>query len=250
MYGYIYKITVPTSIGNYYYIGQKKSDTLIETYFGSGKKINDWFLKHTKHKSRWCPKEIADKVGVIREILEWCNSQTELSQKEIFYIEKQRLSGNCLNIADGGENGWSKESHAKSVQTRKEKGSYKLSNKQKEALKKSHLGKSLTENQKLALSIANRGANNGMSKEKGGHTKEWKDLHSKQLKGKKHDYCAKKVICIETKQIFRTIGEASKWAKCSSTMISIVCRKVKIKGSISNTANGYHFCFLKDYKNE
>lgn len=249
MYGYIYKITVPTSTGIYYYIGQKKSNTLVENYFGSGKKINDWFLKHTKYKSRCCPKSVAENFGIIREIICWCNSQIELSEQEKYYINQQRISGNCLNIADGGESGWSKESHAKSVETRKANGSYKHTPEQKLAASLKAKGKklNLSQENRQKLSDKMKGANNPMSKEKGGHTKEWRELHSSQLKGKDHTYCSKKIICLENNLIFNSITEASKWVGCSRTLISMICRKAFVHGGIVKTAKGYHFCFLDEY---
>lgn len=248
-YGYIYKITIPVSGKNMSYIGQKKSNTVCENYFGSGRKINDWFKKHTGYKSRCCPASEAIKVGVKREILCWCNDAQTLSNREIEFINKQREIGDCLNIADGGENGWSKESHAKSVGTRKKNGSYKHTEEQKLAISLRMKGKKLNISPKghQKLSEKMKGSNNPMSKEKGGHTKEWRELHSKQMKGRKHDYCAKKVICLETKQIFRSVNDAGNWAGCAGVLISMVCKKAVIKGYQCKTAKGYHFSFLEDY---
>lgn len=248
-YGYVYKITIPVRGKNMTYIGQKKGSEVDEKYFGSGTKINDWFKKHTGYKSRCCPKESAESAGVIREIIAWCNDKEELSQKEILYIAKQRDLGDCLNIADGGENGWSKESHAKSVETRKKNGSYRHTEEQKLAMSSIMKGKKLNISPKghQKLSKKMKGSNNPMSKEKGGHTKEWRELHSKQMKGRKHDYCAKKVICLETKQIFRSVNDAGNWAGCTGALIGMVCKKAVSKGYQCKTAKGYHFSFLEDY---
>lgn len=89
MYGYIYKTT--DLLNNKIYVGQHKALKFDEKYYGSGIII----------------KELLNKYGTQRfscEVLEWCSSQDELNQKEIFWINEL----NCLdetigyNIATGG----------------------------------------------------------------------------------------------------------------------------------------------------
>ena len=43
--GYIYKITLPD--GRYYF-GKREKSNILSYYFGGGRIINDWFIKHTE----------------------------------------------------------------------------------------------------------------------------------------------------------------------------------------------------------
>ena len=49
-FGYIYKISIPTSNGIRYYIGKRESPKLDTKYWGSGIKIQKWIQKHTNFK--------------------------------------------------------------------------------------------------------------------------------------------------------------------------------------------------------
>lgn len=244
-YGYVYKILVPVHGQHMFYIGQKKSSKIVRTYFGSGVKINSWFKKHTKHNSKWCPQKIAESAGIQREILCWCTTSEELSEKEIFYINEQRKQNNCLNIADGGENGWSKESHKKSVETRKKNGSYIMS---KERIDKLHEGRRNTpvsEQYKKKLSDRMSGAKNCMSRENGGHTARWRKLHSEQMKGHAPTNF-RKIKCLDTGEIFDSAAAAAKWVGCTAALISMACKKkVSNRGFVTDTAKGYKFCYVQ-----
>lgn len=92
MYGYIYKTTDLTN--NKIYVGQHKSNEFDNTYYGSGVIIT----------------KLLNKYGTERfscELLESCQSEDELNQKEIYWIDKL----NCLdknigyNLASGGSFG-------------------------------------------------------------------------------------------------------------------------------------------------
>ena len=52
----------------------------------------------------------------------------------------------------------------------------------------------------------------------------------------------KKVICLETKQVFGSLRDAEKW--CGKTGVGMCC-----KGK-TNKCGGYHWQFLEDYKRE
>ena len=136
MYGYVYKTT--DLFNNKIYVGQHKSSEFDNTYYGSGIII----------------KELLNKYGMQRfncEVLDWCKSQEELNQKEIFWINKL----NCLNesvgynIATGGafgDSGYHLGMLGKS-QTDKQKCAareYQLNNpktpQMKEKMKKAMLG--------------------------------------------------------------------------------------------------------------
>lgn len=92
MYGYIYKTTDLTN--NKIYVGQHKSNEFDNTYYGSGVII-------TKLLNRYGTERFSC------ELLEACQSEDELNQKEIYWIDKL----NCLdknigyNLASGGSFG-------------------------------------------------------------------------------------------------------------------------------------------------
>ena len=86
MYGYIYKIIFPNgsfknSNGEPFYIGQHKSDNFDDNYYGSGRKVTDWFKKRGL-KSDNCKKEDAEKLGIKKEILKVAFSAEELNKYE------------------------------------------------------------------------------------------------------------------------------------------------------------------------
>ena len=85
MYGYIYKIIFPNgsfknSNGEPFYIGQHKSDNFDDNYYGSGRKVTDWFKKRGL-KSDNCKKEDAEstksKVNEINSKLQNIEEETE-----------------------------------------------------------------------------------------------------------------------------------------------------------------------------
>lgn len=93
MYGYIYLTT--NTLTNKIYIGQKKSSTFLgESYLGSGK-----YLKRAIEKYG------ASNFSVI--LLDTAESRQELSDKEVFYIEKFDSTNHDIgyNIAKGGIGG-------------------------------------------------------------------------------------------------------------------------------------------------
>lgn len=89
MYGYIYETI--NLINGKKYIGQHKSNRFDENYYGSGKLIKQALLKEGKENFK-----------VI--ILEKCNNQKELNEKEVYYISKFNAinSNNYYNIGAGG----------------------------------------------------------------------------------------------------------------------------------------------------
>lgn len=92
MYGYIYITT--NIINNKIYIGQKKSNVLNPTYYGSGKIL----------------KQAIDKEGIENfkvELLYECSSKEELDKKEMETIKeyKNKFGRDCYNIAKGGNGG-------------------------------------------------------------------------------------------------------------------------------------------------
>lgn len=93
MYGYIYKTT--NKLNNKIYIGQKKSEIFLNnSYLGSGK-----YLKHAIEKY--------GKDNFLVELLDTANSRNELSELEIYYIQKYNSTNRDIgyNIAKGGIGG-------------------------------------------------------------------------------------------------------------------------------------------------
>lgn len=148
-YGYIYITT--NNINNKKYIGQHKSDKFDYSYKGSGKIIIQAFNKYGKENFKV-------------ELLEWCNSKNSLNQKEKYWIEyyKATTDNNFYNISKGGEGhscqawnkGLNKEidnrikniSEKMKIQAKTNENLQKIyhnksSNKQKEAVRLSRLGK-------------------------------------------------------------------------------------------------------------
>ena len=104
IYGYIYKTTLPDGR---VYIGQKKGWPMVETYYGSGKHLDNWFLKYLGYHSKNCPSHIAEHEGVQRECLDCALDAVELNLLERFYISllmDTHDSSEYLNMHAGGNN--------------------------------------------------------------------------------------------------------------------------------------------------
>lgn len=92
MYGYIYKIT--DTRNNKYYIGKHKSPIIDDQYWGSGKIIKNIYKKYG--------------IEVLnREILQECDSVTELNEAEKYWILKLDATNKDVgyNLASGGDGG-------------------------------------------------------------------------------------------------------------------------------------------------
>ncbi|MCR4661666.1 MAG: GIY-YIG nuclease family protein [Clostridia bacterium] len=89
MYGYIYKTT--NLINNKFYIGQHKNNKNNSSYLGSGKILKYAINKYGKENFKL-------------EILEECDSQQKLNEREKYWI-KILKNENCYNISDGGNGG-------------------------------------------------------------------------------------------------------------------------------------------------
>ena len=92
MYGYIYKTTDLTN--NKIYVGQHKANEFDDSYYGSGVII----------------KRLLNKFGTERfkcELLEECQSENELNEKEIYWIDKLNCRNKDIgyNLASGGSFG-------------------------------------------------------------------------------------------------------------------------------------------------
>ena len=90
MYGYVYLTT--NVITNKKYIGQHSSSTFTEDYKGSGRYLCNAINKYGKENFKV-------------ELLEWCDTQEELNEREIYWINKYNAveSNEFYNLAKGGE---------------------------------------------------------------------------------------------------------------------------------------------------
>ena len=86
--GYIYETT--NLLNGKTYIGQHHSEQFNFYYKGSGKLILQAFKKYGKENFQTV-------------ILEWCESEKELNEREIYYIALYRMQNKAeYNITDGG----------------------------------------------------------------------------------------------------------------------------------------------------
>lgn len=99
-FGYIYKITLPD--GRFYF-GKKESAKELDYYYGSGRKIKDWFTKHIGKRSCDCPSKYAKQFGVKREIIWWASNRNCLNCMEKIIIGNlYKNNKTCMNLCEGG----------------------------------------------------------------------------------------------------------------------------------------------------
>lgn len=106
MYGYIYKTTINNSesdLNEYFYIGQKASPVVVESYYGSGPTLKKYFKSVAKRvKCNKLHKDEAIALGLQREILAWANTREELDELEAGYVNPMLENPLCLNRMIGG----------------------------------------------------------------------------------------------------------------------------------------------------
>ena len=92
----------------------------------------------------------------------------------------------------------------------------------KRKISNSHKGKTLTDEHKKKLSEAKKGKN---------------DAQKKQMKP---------IICLETGQVFKCIGDAKRWSGCSG-IANHLCGKNKSAGKHPETGEKLHWMYYSDY---
>lgn len=106
MFGYIYKTVIhnpKSSLHQHFYIGQKQSSVFLDYYFGSGKKLRDYFNARCNRKwSRHIYKEEAELLGLRCEMLASAENIDELNQLEAYYVDKELNNPLCMNLMTGG----------------------------------------------------------------------------------------------------------------------------------------------------
>jgi hypothetical protein len=97
---YIYK----TSLNKKYYIGRHQTDNFDDNYFGSGKWV----------------KSIKNKTLLSKEILEFCENENDLKNKELQYILENFNDPNCMNFIISSNGFDSTNNPSKTSERRKE----------------------------------------------------------------------------------------------------------------------------------
>ena len=211
-YGYVYKTTLPNG---QFYVGQKKSKILIETYYGSGVKLRTWFKENIGYDSTRCPKEKADEADIKREILAWASSAEELSNKEIFYI-LQLKSENMLNVSMSPYQRDILEEYYKNPKT-----------------------KEFFSQQSRERVYYTKNFNKMNEKNKEINLKQWADPETHEERRKKMAAkTGRKVLCIETGQVFDSANHAQQVLGIKNHILSVCNGKRK-------TAGGLHFIFAE-----
>lgn len=138
-YGYIYKIT--NNINGKIYVGQHKSSTVDEKYWGSGKLIKYAIAKEGLE-------------NFSRQILEWCHNKQHLNEREIYWISTLSSENPQIgyNLTIGGEG-------ATPGRKLSEAHRQKISNACK-GNKNGNYGNHLSEDSKKRISEANKGEKN------------------------------------------------------------------------------------------
>lgn len=147
-------------------------------------------------------------TSFVFEIIEIVDDKCQLLNKEQYYIDKYNVIQEGYNILP---NAYSTLGFCPSAESRNK-------------MSIAHKGKHISEEQKRKISIGNTGRK---------RTEEQKCNISNNRKGKG----ARQVVCLETKQIFNSINEAS-GGLIDTSSISKCCRGLR------ETAGGYHWEYV------
>jgi hypothetical protein len=129
MYGYIYRIDIENTESKHngkYYIGQRKSNTIEDIYYGSGTLMLRYLKKYGI-------------IGLTKTILAIAESLEELNHLEDMYIGANYMNRDiCINLKGGGDCGtYSDESKKKiSDETKKAMNTPEIKERQSKGVKK------------------------------------------------------------------------------------------------------------------
>lgn len=161
-----------------------------------------------------------------------------LSKKEAYDLERLLIfmnKSNChrygYNISPGGEHSeMSKEARARMSEKNRGKNNPNYGNHKLAGANNPNYGKTVNEEVRQKMSRNRKG--------KGLHC--FSEEHKRKI-SEHHGGGAepKKVICVETGAIYKSINDAARALGCSKKMISNCCRKIEHY----NTAKGYHWEF-------
>lgn len=159
-------------------------------------------------------------------ILKQFLSEEEAKKLEQYYIEYFDSYNNGYNRSRGGESGFSGGHHS-------EESKQNISQHLKDYIEQNDPNRGIRLREMLQNNPEieeKRKINANKTRPKAG-TQEAKDKCKKNCK---------KVLCIETNQIFDSVKDAGNWAKISNTGITHCC-----KGD-QKTAGGYHWKYIED----
>lgn len=202
-------------------------------------------LKHQKHWNAYI-QNCYNKYGESAfewSVLEYCSSE-ELNEREIYYISQLNTFEKGFNLTEGGTFN----------------RVYKRSEEFKRALSQTLLEVwSLDDDRRKAASARMQGANNPMYGRRGCLNPAWGKDHSGSLNGMfgkeqsgeskeknrqahlgARNRCSIPVICIETRQIFASQGEASRAVGVDDSGINKACR------GVAKTAGGFHWRYATE----
>ena len=211
---YIYKIT--NLLNGKIYIGRHSSDKIDNGYYGSGILIKAAIKKYKKENFK-------------KEVICICNSDKELNEKEVYYINKEKSMINGYNLTCGGVGmlgySQSKESIQKGILTRKE--FYKNNPEVK---------KRFSDLAKLRVGNKNPFYGKKLSKE---HIDKMTKARIAAITGGNNP-SAVKVICIDKNIVFDTAKDAAIYCGLSCSTSILKAAKGQLK-----TAGGYKWELYK-----
>lgn len=250
MYGYIYKTT--NLVNNKIYIGQKKANSFLSNkYLGSG----TLFLRAVNSYG---------KDNFICELVEECNSASELNEREIYWINFYNSTDTSIgyNLTLGGEGirGYSMSDETKEKISNSLKGKFAGENnpmygskggfygkhhskETKEKMRLASLGKPKSDLHRKNISISKSGNNHpNFGKELREETKKKMSLKAKlswedktKRDNRLNSHYKRKVLNIDTGESFDSIKSATE--KYGGN-IGGCCRGIR------KTACGYHWKFI------
>lgn len=167
-YHYIYKTTC--QVTGKFYVGMHSTDDLEDGYLGSGKILGYSLAKHGKESHK-------------KEILEFCETRDQLKKREAELVNEELLADPLnINLKYGGEGGWDharvwtadrRKTRSELLKTLWENHEYREKQKphQRNNMKKLHqlglmrydtfLGKTMSEEHKLKIGMANSASQSG-----------------------------------------------------------------------------------------
>lgn len=195
---YIYCIT--NKLNGKQYVGKHSSRRLQNGYYGSGIAVNKAIKKYGKH-------------NFDKEILCLCENETEMNEKEIFYISKYDTYKNGYNMTIGGEGvcGCIPSNETRNKMSISIKKSYK---------ENPERAKAISDRAKLRVGNKNAFFGKKLSIE---HIDKLRKTRIAAISGGKN-HCAKKVKCVELDMVFETATEAAEYVglKYPTTILKVL----------------------------
>jgi hypothetical protein len=221
----------------YTYLHRRASDGQ-PFYVGKGK--GGRFNSRKDRSPYW--RHVAQKHGLKAEIVAQWPTEAEAFEHEKFLIWCFRDMGfELCNLTDGGEgkSGWAPTEKTKSLWSKQRtgKGNHRFG---KTGNQSALYGRQLSDEHKEKLSVAFKGEKNPMHGQS--RTQEVKDKISQKKRGIPQPEKQVAMECIETKQQFCSVKEASLWATGCSNKHPNLIRSAKSGGIKS--AYGYHWKYI------